>query len=52
MLFSVLYFSLRSVLRLVPAVGKDERDKDIEILVLRHQLKVLSPQGRSPLLAR
>src|SRR6266511_3943467 len=39
MLFSLLYMVLRGVLRLAPA--GDERDREAEILVLRHQVKVL-----------
>ncbi len=47
MLFSLLYLVLRGILRLVPA-GKDERDKDLEILVLRHQVKVLQRKAGRP----
>ena len=46
MLFSVLYMVLRVIFRLVPS--GDERDREIEILVLRHQVKVLRHKaGRS-----
>jgi hypothetical protein len=34
MLFSLLYMALRAVLRLAPA--GDQRDRELEILVLRH----------------
>jgi hypothetical protein len=39
MVFSLLYMALRAVLRLAPA--GDQRDREFEILVLRHQAKVL-----------
>ena len=46
MLLSLLYFALRQFLRLLTA-GGDRHDvaRDVEILVLRHQLRVLS-RGR------
>jgi putative transposase len=50
-LFSLFYLVLRGVLRLVPA-GKNERDKDLEILVLRHQVKVLHRKAGRPRLRR
>jgi hypothetical protein len=47
---SLLYFALRRFLRLLTA-GGDSHDaaRDIEILVLRHQLRVLSRGRRLPL---
>ena len=39
MLFSLLYMVLRAVLRLAPE--GDQRDRELEILVLCHQVKVL-----------
>jgi hypothetical protein len=39
MLFSLLYMVLRAVLRLAPA--GDQRDREIKILVLRHQVRVM-----------
>jgi len=50
MFFAVVYFLLRLVLRLAPE-GED-RDREAEILVLRHQLKVLSRKAGSPKLRR
>jgi hypothetical protein len=50
-LFSVLYLILRSLLRLLPSTG-DDRDREIEILVLRHQVKVLSRKAGRPKLRR
>lgn len=43
MLFSILYFLLRLVLRLAP--GDESREREAEILVLRHQLAVLKRQN-------
>ncbi len=51
MLFSILYLILRSMLRLVPSAGND-RDREVEILVLRHQVKVLSRKAGRPKLRR
>src|SRR5207245_2774218 len=50
-LFSLLYLVLRRILRLVTA-GKHEPDKDLEILVLRHQVRVLHRKARRPRLRR
>jgi hypothetical protein len=46
-LFSILYLILRGLLRLA-GPERESRDREVEILVLRHQLKVLSRKtGRS-----
>jgi transposase InsO family protein len=50
MLFSLLYMALRAVLRLAPE--GDQRDRELEILVLRHQVKVLQRKAGRPRLRR
>src|ERR1019366_4155637 len=50
MLFSLLYMVLRAVLRLAPE--GDQRDRELEILVLRHQVKVLKRKAGRPKLRR
>jgi hypothetical protein len=49
MLFSLLYFLVRRVLG---AGSRLEDEKDIELLVLRHQVKVLQRQVKRPRLHR
>jgi len=50
MLLSLLYFALRRLLRLLTASGdRDDVARDVELLVLRHQLRVLSRGRRLPL---
>jgi hypothetical protein len=46
MLFSLLYMVLRAVFRLAPA--GDQRDREVEIVVLRHQVKVLKHKACCP----
>ena len=50
MLFSLLYLVLRGMLRLLPS--GDDPDREIEILVLRHQVKVLRRKAGRPRLRR
>jgi hypothetical protein len=49
-LLSLLYMVLRAVLPL--ARGGEARDREAEILVLRHQVKVLQRQAARPKLSR
>ena len=49
MLFSLLYFMVRRVLG---AGGRQQAARDIELLVLRHQVKVLQRQVTRPRLNR
>src|SRR5660397_120762 len=52
MLLSLVYFALRQLLRLLTVGGdRDHVACDVELLVLRHQLRVLS-SGRRPRLQR
>lgn len=45
---SFLYLSLRRLLELVVLRFRSEREKEIEILLLRHQLRVLERQLARP----
>lgn len=49
---SFMYWSLRRLLELVVLRSRSEREKEIEILVLRHQLRVLERQVARPQLAQ
>jgi putative transposase len=49
MLFSLLYFLVR---RLLGAGSRLQDEKDVELLVLRHQVKVLQRQVKRPRLYR
>ena len=49
---SFLYWSLRRLLELVVLRGRPEREKEIEILLLRHQLRVLERQVSRPQLTQ
>lgn len=48
MLFSLLYLVLRRVLRLLVPARSDTRSAEVELLVLRHELKVLRRQVSRP----
>src|SRR5689334_1184935 len=49
---SLLYWSLRRLLELVALRFRSEREKEIEILLLRHQLRVLERQVARPQLTQ
>ena len=49
---SFLYWSLRRLLELVVLRCRSEREKEIEILLLRHQLQVLDRQVARPQLTQ
>ncbi|MFI7418684.1 hypothetical protein [Nonomuraea sp. NPDC049684] len=48
MWWSSLYVILGRVLRLLVLLGRDDRSKDVEIVVLRHQVAVLRRQVNRP----
>ena len=45
---SALYVVVCRLLELVVLLGRRERAKELEILVLRHELSILRPQARQP----
>jgi putative transposase len=48
---SLVYWSVRRLLELVVLRRRSEREKEVEILLLRHQLRVLERQVARPQLA-
>lgn len=52
MLFALLYLFLRRLAGLAVRSGSSDQSRDAEILVLRHQLKVLHRQVGRPRLRR
>ena len=52
MALSFVYWSLRRLLELMVLRRRSEREKEIEILLLRHQLRVLERQVARPTLTR
>jgi putative transposase len=47
-ILSFLYWAVRRLLELLVLLGRDEREKEVEILVLRHELQVLRRQVACP----
>jgi hypothetical protein len=52
MVLSFVYWSLRRLLELVVLRHRSEREREIEILLLRHQLRVLQRQAARPQLTQ
>ncbi len=52
MLWSFAYLAVRNLLALVWLLGRPRRSKELEILVLRHELAMLRRQARQPKLTR
>ena len=50
-ILSFLYWAVRRLLELLVVSGGDERAKEVEILVLRHELQVLRRRVARPRLA-
>ena len=48
MLFSLAYFVLRRLLRAAAPSDRSDLEREAELLVLRHQVKVLSRGARRP----
>jgi putative transposase len=48
LVFSLIYWALRRLLELVVLGMRSERSKELEILVLRHQLQVVQRQVARP----
>jgi hypothetical protein len=52
LLWSFAYFAVRNVFRLVWLLARPRRSKELEILVLRHEVAMLRQQAREPNLTR
>ena len=48
MLLSLVYFAVRRLLRAVAPTSRDDVARDVEQLVLRHQVKVLARRVHQP----
>ena len=52
MAFSLLYLGMCRILGLVLSGRRGESDKDVEIMVLRHQVRILERVGAENLIRR
>lgn len=52
MLYALVYLLLRRLVRLLVGSSSDDLNRDLEVVVLRHQLMVLRRQARRPRLRR
>jgi hypothetical protein len=52
LLWSFAYFAVRNLFTLVWLLARSRRSKELEILVLRHELAMLRRQARQPKLTR
>jgi hypothetical protein len=52
MLLSLVYFVVRSLLSALAPLRRSDLEREAELLVLRHQVKVLSRRARRPLFRR
>ena len=52
MLLSLVYFVVRSLLGALAPLRRSDLEREAELLVLRHQVKVLSRRARRPLFRR
>jgi putative transposase len=52
MLLSLVYFALRCLLRALVRSGRGDLEREVELLVLRHQARVLTRGARKPRLRR
>ncbi|MGH2698562.1 MAG: integrase core domain-containing protein [Actinomycetota bacterium] len=48
MLLSLVYFAMRCLLQALVQSGRSDLEREVELLVLRHQIKVLSRGARRP----
>jgi hypothetical protein len=48
MVLSLVYFAMRCLVQAVVRSGRGDLEREVELLVLRHQLKVLSRGARRP----
>jgi len=52
LLWSLVYLVVRNLFALVWLLGQPRRSKELEILILRHELAILRRQSSRPMLTR